>query len=68
MTVADLIAKLQQLPPHLPVCVADWSEQYVAPNEAEAEVVAVVDGHYRAKTGDGSTSHVGQFVCIGSDD
>jgi hypothetical protein len=36
MTVADLIAKLQQLPADLPVYLGDWNEQYAPDQPMEA--------------------------------
>lgn len=45
MTVRELITRLQECDPDLPVCLADWGEQYAEPNEAVAEVV--FEGEHR---------------------
>jgi hypothetical protein len=66
MTVRALIAKLQQLDPDLPVCVADWSEQYRSPDEGSAELVEVVTEGYWPTVPRGDEPTVGTFVRIGS--
>ena len=63
MTVAEYIEVLKAMPQHLPVCVADWNEEYREPDEAAAESVGVVDGVYYAAHKDDEQK--GQFVQIG---
>jgi hypothetical protein len=66
MMLQEFIEKLQALErPELPVCLADWSENYVEPMEEPAEAVEIVTGEYRNWPG-GEVVH-GEFVRIGKD-
>jgi hypothetical protein len=61
MTVAELIAQLQKLPDQsLPVCLDDWSEEYVDPSEVGT--VKLEDGAHYLKAAPDST---GPYVCLG---
>ena len=65
MKVKDLIKKLQEFDPELPVCVDDWSESYAHPNEGEAEIIQEVECHYMPKGGFYETDLIkGKIVCI----
>ena len=46
MKVKDLIEKLKTFDPELPVCLADWQEQYATEPEGPAELVSVSGGDY----------------------
>ncbi len=64
MTVQQLMDKLKELPPGLPVCLDDWTEQWIQPSEEAAErIKLVVCGRYRKAGTKGYAS--GDFVCIG---
>ena len=67
MKVRDLIQKLQQFDPELPVCVADWSEQWNRPDEEVATGVELVEGAYSPDPPMKECPYhaVGKFVCIG---
>lgn len=62
MTVGDLIKRLEQFDPKLPVCLADWSEEYLCPSTAAAEEVSLQEGKQYAARDD---LIIGTFVCIG---
>ena len=47
----------------LPVCIADWSNEYDEPSEAEAVNVEVKNDWYRNERGEVVK---GKFLCIGS--
>lgn len=55
MTVSQLIAKLQEMPQHLPVAVSDWNEAYADPNEIAAEWVELKDEN---------SKYVGSLGCL----
>lgn len=63
MKVKDLIEKLQQFDPELPVAIADWNEEYRKPSEPNAEVVNLCDGPYCSTAADKIIT--GSYVCIG---
>ena len=50
MKVKDLIARLQTFDQDLPVCLADWYEEWSKPSEGAAENVGVHEGLYNDKT------------------
>lgn len=62
MTVAEYIEVLKIMPQHLPVCVADWNEEYREPSEGAAERIGVEKGEY---DDGGEECAKGQFVQIG---
>jgi len=62
MKVKDLIQKLQELDGELPVCVADWQEQYATESEYYAELISVGGGQYKDANHQTVT---GQHVTIG---
>jgi hypothetical protein len=69
MTVADMIIKLKTLPQDLPVCVADWNEEYLAPSEKQAEEIEVKrNQQYHSRDLDTTEDRYvkGDFVQIGS--
>ncbi len=69
MKVKDLIEKLKGFDPELPVCLADWAEEYAVPSEHAAQVIGVSTANYHpAQLPEGSlTSRIqGTFVVIGS--
>lgn len=66
MTVAELIVRLQQMPPSLPVCLGDWNEEYLLPSESAAEIVKQLEGKYRRVLGGEIIE--GRFVCLGAED
>ena len=64
MKVKELIKALEVFDPGLPVCISDWSEQYLSPSEAESDKCFVVDdGTYISKKTERSI--IGTFVQIG---
>ncbi len=68
MKVKDLIVKLLEFDPELPVCVMDWQEEYLFPSEGEAEFVCCLeDSMYYPGTNAslGNPAIKGSFVCIG---
>ena len=65
MTVAQFIEKLKDFPQDLPVCVADWGEDYSDPSERAAEKHCVIDGPYSKTVANGETMATGPFLCIG---
>lgn len=64
MTVAELIEKLREFDQDLPVCLADWNEEYELPSESAATVVTECLGMYRGEEGEQIN---GSFVCLGGD-
>ncbi len=64
MKLKEYIRKLQEFPPDMVVCLADWSEEYAKPNEEVAGVMRVVTETYTNKDKETIT---GQFLRIGSD-
>jgi hypothetical protein len=70
MTVKELRALLAEFPPNMPVCVSDWNEEYLPPNEHMAECVTICrDTVYlpSKKADDGSGPYLrGDFVQIGT--
>lgn len=66
MMVKDLIEKLKQFDPNLPVCLTDWNEGWTEPDERAAEVVELwEDCNYFPKDSGGV---YGNFVAIGGGD
>lgn len=69
MKVKDLVAKLQEFDPELPVCVADWQEQYRNPSEGAAEIVTLVKDGLYFPTGPihpfDANGERGTYICIG---
>ena len=63
MKVKDLIERLQSFDPELPVAIADWTEDCMAPSEECAEDIGILTEGYYPK----GSAHVvkGTFVCIG---
>ncbi len=61
MKVKDLITKLSEFDPELPVAIADWNENYSRPSEDAAECVGVSEGEYYT----GARAVVGKVVVIG---
>lgn len=64
MKVKDLIEKLQQFDPELPVAVADWQEEYQLPSEKDAEFVNELNGRYLVDP-NWTDIKSGSFICIG---
>ena len=64
MNVRELIEVLQAMPElDLPVCIADWSEQYTPPLLLEqADINVVRNGKYIENDRIG---HKGTFICLG---
>ncbi len=69
MKVKDLIAKLQEFDPELPVCLADFADGYSDPSEEAATVVDLeTDKFYwpfPELPGIRREKIVGTYVCIG---
>lgn len=69
MKVRELIARLQQFDPELPVCLADWNEGYAPDNEPSAAAVQLIEnGRYEPQGGtlpDQSSCVPGSYVVIG---
>lgn len=63
MKLKDFIAELHKYDQELIVCLADWQEQYMKPNESAAESMQEEFGFYKSV---GVTDDVhGPFLCIG---
>ena len=59
----ELVNKFGDEYDDLPVCLADWGEQYRSPSESEAHHIKVKTDDYSTETYD--TVH-GKFICIGN--
>ena len=64
MNVGDLIRRLQEFDPKLPVCLADWNEGYSLPSLGAAEDI-VLKGMDDEYYGTCLPILKGPFVCIG---
>ena len=64
MTVRELIARLQQFDPGLPVCLADWQEQYSSP----AEVTVAEEGEGCWYSAGGAEEKRGRCVVLDAED
>lgn len=62
MNVGEYIEVLKTKPLHLPVCVADWNEEYREPSEGAAERIGVENGEY---DDGGEENAKGEFLQIG---
>lgn len=64
MTVGDLVKKLLEFDQSLPVCLADWQEQYADLNEEVAECVGLAENslYWPSKS---RQKKKGTYVCIG---
>jgi len=72
MTLTEFIQKLQSLEPEaggLPVCLADWSEQYKNASEEAAEVISIQTATTLEDEGNAyyPKSNPKQIVLIGDD-
>lgn len=60
-TVAEHIVTMKTMPQHLPVCIADWNEEYGDPSESAAESISLQKNKYYTNGDDIK----GDFVQIG---
>lgn len=61
VTVGSLIRSLKKFDADLPVCLADWNEQYQADNNEAAGIVTKRDGQFYATEDD----CYGEYIAIG---
>lgn len=76
MTVGELIAKLQEFDPNLPVALGDWNEGYLSPAIHAVNVKLLTDapvddheppeGFVRPQRYGPGVEYAGTYVCIGS--
>jgi hypothetical protein len=60
MKVKDLILKLKLYDQELPVCIADWAEEYM--NPLEFEEIEVIEGFMYIQK---HSKVAGTFLCLG---
>lgn len=51
MKLRDFVERLQSLDPELPVCIADWSGNFLSPSEKEAEYTRITTDYYNDDEG-----------------
>ena len=63
MKLREFIEKLGQFDPEISVCIADWTENFNYPSEAQGEIVGLRSDGYSDSNCDVINDAV--FLCIG---